>query len=150
MAIVQGISSVGSCLGFSAVLPADEQLATYAALTYTPWEAITQIGDLGGVDDVSKVTPVCDGIVQKIHGPRDNGTQNMEALWDKDHAGQLLIRAAYPNRTRIAVEMTLADGATLYYIAIVTAAPITPGSASDILMIKPTLEITSSIVEDLS
>jgi len=45
------------------------------------------------------------------------------------------------------VRMTLATGDVYYYIVIVTSSPITPGSASDSLMIKPTLELTSGIVD---
>ena len=147
MAIVNAVSSVGTCMAFSAVLPADETQADYEALTWLDWEGITQYGDLGGSDDISNVTPVCDGVVQKIHGPRNNGTQNVEALYDGKHPAQILVTAAYTDRERIAVRLTLATGDVLYYIVIVTSAAITPGSASDVLMIKPTLDITSSIVD---
>ena len=147
MAIVTAISSVGTCMAFSSALPGDELPATYAALTWIEWEGITTFGDLGGTDDVAKVTPVCSGVTQKIHGPRDNGTQNMDALYDSAHAAQILVKNAYDVRSRVAVRLTLPNADVLYYIAIVTSAAITPGSASDALMMKPTLDITSDIVE---
>ena len=147
MAIINAVSSVGTCMAFSAVLPAAEDQASYEALTWLDWEGITQYGDLGGSDDISKVTPVCNGTVQKIHGPRDNGTQAVEALYDAKHPAQILVRTAYMDRERVAVRLTLATGDVLYYLAIVTSAAITPGSASDVLMIKPTLDITSSIID---
>ena len=147
MITVEALSSVGTCIAFSDVLPATEVIADYAALTWIDWEPVTNFGDLGGVDEVSKVTPVCSGIVQKVHGPRDNGTQNLEALWDRDHPAQLLVRTAYDQRDRVAVRLTLSDGHILYYVGIITSASVTPGTASDSLMIKADLEITSPIIE---
>ena len=147
MVIVEALSSVGTCIAFSDVLPDTNDAAGYGALTFVDWEAVTNYGDLGGTDEVSKVTPVCDGIIQKVHGPRDNGTQNLEALWDRDHPAQLLVRTAYDQRDRVAVRLTLSDGHILYYVGIITSASVTPGTASDSLMIKADLEITSPIIE---
>lgn len=145
---VNGVSSIGSCMAFSATLAADPKGATeYAALTWTDWAGITEMGDLGGTDDIQTVTPVCDGIVQKIHGARDNGTQNMEALFDDTDAGQIIIQAAYDNRTKVAVRLTLATTTIFYYEGIVTSAAASPGNAGTILMIKPTVAITSNIVK---
>ena len=144
---VKATSSVGTCMAFSTVAPATETAADYAALTWLDWEAVINIGAVGGTDDISKHTPVCDGIVQKVHGPRDNGTQNMDALYDGTHPAQILIRQAYLNRDIIYARMTLATGDVVYYPVIVTAAPIEPGSASDALMIKPILEVTGAIID---
>lgn len=144
---IEAISSIGTCVAFSDVLPATEDQAGYEALTWVDWPAVLNYGDVGGTDDITKITPVCDGIVQKIYGPRDNGTQNMDALYDGKDPAQILVRTAYLNRERVAVRLTLATGDVIYYIAIVSAAPIAAGGASDALMIKPIIEITSEIVD---
>lgn len=142
-----GLGSIGSTMAFCASAPATFDAAGYAALTWTLWDEVTNLGDIGPVAEVLKYNTVGTGKVHKRVGPVDEGSQSMEAAFDSANAGQILVKAAQKNRTTLYCRESLSSGDIFYYPSIVPSAPIKVGDASAITMLAPVLEITGDFIE---
>ena len=146
----EGVSSIGSCIAFSATLPADEAIATYEALTWTDsGEAIT-LGDIGPENAVITYDTVCDGIVNKRMGSTNYGQQAMEFAYVSSNAAQVILSAAVRNKSKIAARETLPTGDVIYYSGYVAKAKQMTGGAGDILKLSVSFEIDGATVEDLA
>ncbi len=143
----EGVSSIGSCMGFSAALPATLNETGFAALTFTPSAEVTNIGDIGPENQVNTYDTVCDGKVNKRMGATNFGQQELELAFDIDNAAQIILKSAVNSKVAIAVEENLSSGDTMYYVAYVASFKTKVGGSSDYLRAGVSLEVDSAITE---
>lgn len=141
----KGTSSIGTCMAFSAGLGVNQ--TEYEGLTWSASGEVTNIGELGVMNEVIKYNTLCDGVTHKRMGATDYGTMTVEMLFDSDNAAQVIIQAAADNKTPLSARLTfpLAVGNTtsdiVYFEAYVQQARTATGASSDTVRYNVTLEI---------
>ncbi|MFM7009322.1 MAG: hypothetical protein ACKO0Z_08355 [Betaproteobacteria bacterium] len=138
--------SAGTCISFSATAPATQTAAGYAALTWTVNADVINYGDIGGSYNVVENTPICSGVKEKQLGSFDPGTLDITASYDPSNAAHTILKAAFAGKTKVSVKIVYATADIEYFQAFVTAMPKTVGGADDILQIKTSLLLTTTIV----
>ena len=95
-----------------------------------------------------RVQNLADGATRKFKGGFDNGTVQMEFLFDSADAGQTLIEAAETSTSTYYWKIGLPSGEEFYFAALVTSVKRVIGGPNDALMLRCTVEIDHrSIVE---
>lgn len=140
------ITAAGSALAVSAGVPATQDAAGYAALTYTEVGGVEKIGAIGAVYAKVEFQPL-KGPKQKHKGSRDNGSLQPSMAHDDEDAGQTIVRTAADANTLLANRVTYPDGAIRYFQGRVFGYPENTDGADTIIMANPTLEIDTDIVK---
>mgnify|MGYP000122183728 CR=1 FL=1 len=95
--------------------PDSEALADYKSLSYSKVGEITDIPQYGASHDVMEHIPLEMGITRKFHGAKNNGSLKVPMAVDPTDPGQAVLKAALASRSRIAFEVTYADGTVDYF-----------------------------------
>ena len=142
-------TAAGTSIAISAGTPATQDIAGYAALTYTEIGNVEQLGPIGASTAKTEFTPL-KGAKQKHKGSTDYGSLNPSLAHDKSDAGQTLLRtAAEPdNNALYAYEVIYPSGDKRYFQGRVFGYPENVGNADSIIMANPTIEIDTKIVKD--
>lgn len=140
-------TSAGSTLAISSGTPATQDVAGFAALTYTTIGEITNLGELGKTFNVVKHNPVGNRRTQKFKGSYDQGTMALTMGRDVTDAGQSLLNTALASDASYACLLTLQGGHQMYFQAIVTDYKTNVGSVDQITAASTSLDITSDIFE---
>jgi hypothetical protein len=143
-------TSAGTTIGISAGVPATRDKAGYAALSYTTIGGIESIPAFGAQVGVNTFQPL-NGVQDKHKGPVNYGSLALPYSIDKADAGQTLLKtaAAPTNNALYAFIVTFPNGDKFYFGGRVFGAPVTVGSATNVLMATATVEITTTVVEDI-
>lgn len=141
-------TSAGTKYAISAGLPATDDAAGYAALTWTTVKGVESIPAFGAQVAVNSFQPL-DGPLEKHKGPVNYGTLQIPMAYDKADAGQIIVRtAAEPtNNAMYAHKITFPNGDVRYSSGRVFGAPETVGGATNVLMMNPTIELSTKIVK---
>lgn len=140
-------TSAGTTIGLTAGIPATQDSAGFAALTYTTVSGVESIPAFGATTTVNSFQPL-NGPQDKHKGPTNNGSLQVPMAYDKADAGQTLMRAAAApsNNGLYAFVVTFPNGDKRYFQGRVFGAQETPGSATNVLMLTSTVEITTAVV----
>lgn len=122
---------VGSEIAISAALPATEDEAGYAALTYTPIGEITDFGEMTAQRTEVTHEPVKTGIVHKGKGSTNYGTRNTAIALDLNDAGQIIALAAQEDPAPYSMRETWQDGTVVYYQALIMSFPYSAGGGTN-------------------
>ncbi len=141
-------TAAGTGIAISAALPATEDAAGYAALTYTEIGNVEQLGAIGATTGKVEFKPL-KGPTQKHKGATDYGSLQPQMAHDPDDAGQELLRtAAEPdNNSRYAYKVTYPNGDIRYFQGRVFGYPENVGNSESMLTANPTIEIDTKIVK---
>jgi hypothetical protein len=140
-------TAAGSALAISAGVPATQDAAGYAALTYTEIGQIEKIGAIGSAFAKVEFQPL-KGAKQKHKGSVDYGSLAPSLAHDEADAGQTLLRTAAEAQTALyAFKVTYPDGAKRYFQGRVFGYPENTEGADSIIMATPTIEINTPIVK---
>ncbi len=141
-------TSAGTKYAISAGLPATDDAAGYAALTFTNVKGVESIPAFGAQVAVNSFQPL-DGPLEKHKGPVNYGTLQIPMAYDKTDAGQIIVRtAAEPtNNAMYSHKITFPNGDVRYSSGRVFGAPETVGGATNVLMMNPTIELSTKIVK---
>lgn len=139
----------GTALAISAGIPATQDTAGYAALTYTEIGGVEKIGPIGPTTNKVEFQPL-KGAKQKHKGSTDYGSLQPSMAHDKADAGQTIVRTASAptNNALYAFKVTYPNGDKRYFQARVFGYPETVDGADTILMANPMIEIDTPIVKD--
>lgn len=140
------ITAAGTALAISAGLPATEDQAGYAALTFTEITQVEQLGPIGASYAKVEFQPL-KGPKQKHKGSVDYGSLQPNMAHDDGDAGQTLFRTAAGSNNLYSFKVTYPDGAVRYFQGRVFGYPENVGNADSIIMGNPTIEINSVIVK---
>lgn len=141
------MSSAGSALALSAVLPATQDAAGYNALTWTNIGEVTDVGELGKEFNLITYTPLASRRVQKLKGSYNQGSMQLQMGRDTSDAGQTALRTARDSDNPYAFRLTLQNGTKMYFQAMTMGYKTSVGSTEQITSASATLELTSDIVE---
>ncbi|MDF0540784.1 hypothetical protein PX699_00380 [Sphingobium sp. H39-3-25] len=141
-------TAAGSTLAISAALPATNDAAGFAALTFTEVGGVEKIGALGATFAKVEFKPL-KGPVEKHKGSVDYGSLQPSMAHNDADAGQTLMRTAGDDATSklYSFKVTYADGAIRYFQGRVFGYPETTDGADTILMAAPTIEISTKVVK---
>jgi hypothetical protein len=142
------ITAAGSTLAIAATLPATQDAAGYAALTFTEVGNVEKIGGLGATFAKVEFQPL-KGPKQKLKGSVDYGSLQPTVGIDGADAGQNLLRTASDDETNklYAMLVTYQDGAKRYFQGRVFGYPETVDGADSVVTATPTIEICTKIVK---
>ncbi|EJL34122.1 hypothetical protein [Novosphingobium sp. AP12] len=141
-------TAAGTSIAISAAVPATQDAAGYAALTYTDIGGVEQIGAIGATTNKVEFQPL-KGAKEKHKGSTDYGSLQPSLAHDEADAGQTLLRTASEptNNALYAHCVTYPNGAKRYFQARVFGYPENIGNADSIIMVNPTIEINTRIVK---
>lgn len=141
------MTSAGSTLGISAVLPSTFDATGYNALTYTAVGEITDLGEFGTEYSLVSFTALGNRRVRKFKGSYNNGQLALQLGRDTSDAGQTALRNALASDNSYAFKVTLQNGTKLYFTAKVMSYKTSIGSVDQITGANASLEVDSDIVE---
>lgn len=141
-------ASAGAALAISAGVPATQDAAGYAALTYTDVGNVEKIGTIGSTFAKVEFQPL-KGAKLKFKGSVDYGALQPSVAHDDADAGQTLLRTAADNETNTlyAIRVTYPDGAKRYFQGRVFGYPESVEGADTVLMAAPTIEICTKVIK---
>jgi hypothetical protein len=140
------ITAAGTALAISAGVPATQDAAGYAALTYTEIGQIDKIGAIGASYAKVEFQPL-KGPKQKHKGSVDYGTLQPTVAHDDADAGQTLLRASAVSNNLYAFKVTLPDGSIRYFQGRTFGYPETIDGADSIVTAAPSVEINTVVVK---
>lgn len=140
-------SAAGSTLAISIAAPATNDVAGFAALTFTDIGGLEKIGTIGVVFAKTEFQPFL-GPKQKYKGAADYGSLQPSLAHDEYDAGQSILRVAADDETNLlfSFALTYPTGAKRYFQGRVFGYPETTDGADTILMAAPTVEICTKVV----
>ena len=125
--------------------------AEFEVSNYKECLEATNVGEYGREYNVVRVVNLADGATRKFKGSYDNGTVQVETLFDSSDPGQSLLEIAEKSTATFAFRVSLPGGASaedFYFEGLVTSVKRIPGGPDDAIMLRVTVEIDHrSIVE---
>ncbi len=119
--------------------PASHDQAGFEALTFTEYEGVTNLGTVMGATFTSvTTTPLKTGITKTRKGSKSYGEITPTADYDPDDAGQALFISGVDGAEQDTVfshEFTLQDGTVIYNTGQIFEAPVTVGTADDMVTV---------------
>lgn len=141
------ISNKGTTIAISASLPATYDGSGYAALSYTLIGEVTDIGELGVVNDLITHQPIDSGIKFKFKGGYDVGQLQLKMAKAVSDAGQVIMTTANGSANDYSFHIITPDGRDYYFTAKVMSLKTMIGAINKIVELSSTVEITNPIVE---
>ena len=140
---------LGTTLQLSATLPATQTDAAYAALTWLTVGEVTDIPSFGPAHEVVTHVPLATGVTAKYHGALNNGSITVPMALNPADTGQVALKTALANKTRIAFKVDYADGTNDYFQGKVMS--FTRGaSIGSVVSAEVMIEIETPIIEDIT
>lgn len=140
-------TAAGSTLAISAALPATQDVAGFAALSFTEIGGIDKIGTFGATPSKVTFQPL-KGSAQKYKGPVDNGALGPSMAHDDADAGQTLLRVAADEQlAQYSFRVTYPDGSKRYFLGRVFGYQEAVEGAENMLMGSTTVEINTKAVK---
>lgn len=142
------LTNIGSTISVSASLPATEDVAGYAALTFTQVKGVGSIPEFGAMYASVTFSEVESGIVQKAHGEVDYGGGSIAYRVLESDAGQGILKTAMSGQNTVSVKIVRASGLIEYFQAIVMSNRTSEASSGNVYTRSADLQATSVIIED--
>lgn len=142
-------SGIGAIYSISAAEPATYDAAGFAALTFTEVGEVISIGAFGGTAEVLTQAPVKTGIINKVKGSRNYGSQAIQFGKQTD-AGQALLSAGFDGAAADdvhSIKIAYADGTVRYFTGLVASYEFQEISASSFVNGASTIELNNKPVE---
>lgn len=143
----KAINSAGSGLSVCLTLPATDNAAGYAALTFIEVGEITGIdGEIGRVYDEIEVNNLKQRRKEKRKGPFSEGAPSITTNYAPGDAGQIAMATALEMDGNVSFEIELSDGTKKYAQGIVLSAPFNIGNVSSITSGTYNIALNTGIV----
>lgn len=143
----KAINSAGSGLSVCLTLPATDNAAGYAALTFIEVGEITGIdGDIGRVYDEIEVNNLKQRRKEKRKGPFSEGAPSVTTNFAPGDDGQIAMATALEMDGNVSFEFELSDGTKKYSQGIVLSAPFNIGNVSGIVSGTYSIALNTGIV----
>ncbi len=142
--------NTGMLIALVAGVPATEDAAGYAALTYINVGEVTSIGAYGSTTDVITHMPLATGRVEKFKGFTNNGSIAMDMARDAADLGQIALSSGADGANKNAqhsFKVTYPSGDIDYFQARIFGYSKNPGGANSIVSASTSVEVNSDIVE---
>jgi hypothetical protein len=141
-------TSAGTTIAISAAAPATFDGTGYAALSFTIVGGVESIPAFGATTAVNSFQPL-NGPQEKHKGATNYGSLQIPMALDRADAGQTLMRtaAAPSNNGLYSFKVLFPNGDARFFQGRVFGMPETVGSATNVLMATPTVEINTVVVK---
>lgn len=147
MAVSLAFTSAGTTLRVSASLPATNDAAGFAALTYTLVGEVVDLGSYGKKYNLVTHNPIDDRKTVKRKGSYNSGTLAMKMARVPANAGQAILVTASGSDTAISFKITLQNGTINYFQGLVMGYTTDLGSVDQITSASVDVEVTEDIIE---
>lgn len=141
------MSSAGSQIAISSGVPATEDAAGYAALSWVTIGECTDLQAYGREYNLITHNPVGDRVTRKLKGSYSGGTMALSYAFDPLDNGQQLLKTASESDAAYSIRITMQNGFKAYFRALVMSAKREIGSVDSVTSGTSDLEVTSNIVE---
>lgn len=141
------MTSAGSTIAISAVLPASETSGAYAALTFTTIGQISDLGSFGKTYNEVTFLPLATRAKQKFKGSYDSGTLALKLAKDKSDAGQVIALAALASDNAYGFKVVLQDSTVEYFSGRVMSYAVQVGNTDQITSVDMNIGISTNIIE---
>ncbi len=140
-------TGAGSSIAISVAAPATQDIAGYAALSYTEGGNAEKLGTIGATFTKTEFQPL-KGAKQKLKGSADYGALQPSFALDGADAGQTLFKTAADDETNAlySFRVTYQSGEKRYFQGRVFGWPETVDGADPVMMATPTVEICTKVV----
>ena len=110
---------------------------------YKPCGEVITVGEFGREYNTVRVQNLADGATRKFKGGFDNGTFQVDLLFDSDDVGQTLLEAAGESRNTYAVHIKYPDPTAeeFFFEALIMSLKRIIGGPDDALMLRTVLEL---------
>lgn len=140
------MTAAGSMLAISATLPATQDAAGFAALTFSNIGLVDKIGPMGASYGQTTFQPLV-GPELTIKGGAKYGAINPSYAADSEDAGQALMATASEEQIAdYAFRLTRPDGSIRYFLGKVFGVPEDIGTAETVIMVNPIVAINTKPV----
>lgn len=142
-------SGVGATFSIVAGEPATYDDTGFAALTYAEVGEVISIGAFGGTAEVLTQTPVKSGVIKKVKGSKNYGSQTIQFGKQTDD-GQAALQAGFDGANEFdthSIKLEYSDGVVRYYTGLVSSFEFQEFSASAFVNTACTIEINNAIVD---
>lgn len=134
-------TAAGAALYVSASVPATHDSAGFAALTYSKIGKVSDLGEVGEVFNEVTFSPLDEAEVERLAGSYTSGQIPAVFGYDKDDAGQDIIRTNVGNNVRLSFKMVLPDGEIWYFRGRVMGAPLTIGTIDNVITMAANVNV---------
>lgn len=141
-----GQTAAGTTFGISLTLPATEDAAGYAALTFLDVGEVTNIDEYGRVYELVTSNPLSSRRVKKYKGSYDEGSFSITYDITFDDAGQVAVTTARDDDANAAIEIVHQDGTIDYMSVKVMSTTTAVGTLDSMLEGSTSVEIDSDII----
>lgn len=141
-------TNIGSKIYFSASLPATEDVAGYAALTWTEVKGVASIPEIGGSASVVSQADLADGVVRKAHGEVDFGGGTVQYRLINADAGQGVLAAAYGSKNIISGKVLRSTGRIEYFQCIIMSNRTAEATTGNFYGVSSDMQVVSTVVYD--
>lgn len=140
------MTAAGSLLAISAGLPATQDQAGFAALTFSNIGLVDKIGPMGANYAQTAFQPLA-GPEITIKGGAKYGVINPSYASDSEDAGQALMATASEEQIAdYSFRLTRPDGSIRYWLGKVFGVPEDIGTAETVIMVNPVVAINTKPV----
>ena len=138
--------ALNSTFGISSTsVPSTIDESNYEGITFTDCGEVTNIGDFGREYQVVEVNNLADGATRKFKGSYNNGSFQVELLFDSADAGQTLLETAADSTATYLFKVGLpgdgAAGEEFYFSGLVTSLKRQVGGPNSAIMLNANIEI---------
>lgn len=140
-------TAAGTIVAISAGVPATQDVAGFAALTYTTIGGVEKLGTIGASYEKIEFQPL-NGVKEKHKGPADSGALQLSMAHDNADAGQTIVRTSGGSNALFAIKVTYPTAEIRYFQVRTFGYPENVDGANSLLMANPTMEICSAIFKN--
>jgi hypothetical protein len=147
MAVSQAFTSAGTTLSVSAALPATNNAAGFAALTYTLVGEVVDLGSYGKKYNLVTHNPIDNRKTVKRKGSYNSGALSLKMARVPTDGGQAILVTARDSDTAISAKIVLQSGTINYFQTMVMGYVTEIGGVDNITSATVDLEVTEDIIE---
>lgn len=140
-------SNVGTTISISASLPATEDAAGYAALTFTAIGGVISVGEIGDTYEGSSYSELNTGRSITVKGAASGGTIDVPYIPDYSDAGQAIVDTALTLDNDYSIEIVRSDGLTEYFQGRIMSRRNASAEASSVRQRTFSIAINTATVE---
>ncbi|MBH3440537.1 phage tail tube protein [Pseudomonas luteola] len=140
-------TSAGTTLAVAAALPATQDAAGYAALTWVLVGDVTDIGEFGKSYDLVTHNPLAERATYKRKGNYNNGNLAVQMARVPTDGGQTILIDAVDDDDSYPFRVVLQNGTTQYFSGQVMSYTTNVGNGGQITAAAVSIEIDGDVVE---
>lgn len=133
----------GMLVAFSTA--ADDPDGTTPAGTWTPWNGITELGDIGNTGAFIEQTTLADTTKRYMAGMKDTSEQEVTYYKYADDAGQAALKTAAEAGSNIWIKVQWANGDEAKFQAAISGYAIVGGGNEDGVRAKVTMRVNGDV-----